>query len=70
MTRIDSGAGSTDELGAHVSTAGVVARAPARGREIEAGVIQVFTKQPSRWAEPPRRRRPPAGQGDRRRSIF
>ena len=41
-----------DELGAHVSTAGGLERAPARGAERGAAVIQVFTKQPSRWAEP------------------
>ncbi len=42
----------TDELGAHVSAAGGVERAPARAREIDAVVLQLFTKQPSRWAEP------------------
>jgi deoxyribonuclease-4 len=42
----------TDELGAHVSTAGGVANAPARAREIDAVVLQLFTKQPSRWADP------------------
>ncbi|MEM7417690.1 MAG: deoxyribonuclease IV [Gemmatimonadota bacterium] len=41
-----------DELGAHVSAAGGVERAPARAREIDAVVLQLFTKQPSRWAEP------------------
>lgn len=41
-----------DELGAHVSTAGGVPRAPARAAEIGAVVLQLFTKQPSRWAEP------------------
>ena len=41
-----------DELGAHVSAAGGVERAPARAAEIDAGVLQLFTKQPSRWAEP------------------
>jgi deoxyribonuclease-4 len=41
-----------DELGAHVSAAGGVQRAPARAEEIESTVIQMFTKQPSRWAEP------------------
>jgi deoxyribonuclease IV len=39
-------------LGAHVSTAGGVANAPARGAEIGATAIQLFTKQPNRWAEP------------------
>ncbi|UCC71053.1 MAG: deoxyribonuclease IV [Gemmatimonadota bacterium] len=38
-------------LGAHVSTAGGVERAPARGAEIGADVIQIFTKQVNRWAE-------------------
>ncbi len=41
-----------DELGAHVSTAGGVQNAPARAAEIGAVVLQLFTKQPSRWAEP------------------
>lgn len=38
-------------LGAHVSTAGGCRNAPARGAEIGATAIQVFTKQPNRWAE-------------------
>jgi deoxyribonuclease-4 len=38
-------------LGAHVSTAGGLDRAPARGAEIGARVIQIFTKQVNRWAE-------------------
>lgn len=41
-----------DELGAHVSAQGGVSNAPARAREIESVVLQLFTKQPSRWAEP------------------
>ncbi len=41
-----------DELGAHVSTAGGVQRAPERAAALDAAVMQVFTKQPSRWAEP------------------
>jgi deoxyribonuclease IV len=41
-----------DELGAHVSTAGGVVRAPERAALIESAVLQLFTKQPSRWAEP------------------
>jgi deoxyribonuclease-4 len=41
-----------DELGAHVSTAGGVRSAPARAAELDAVVLQLFTKQPSRWAEP------------------
>ena len=39
-------------LGAHVSTAGGVRNAPIRAGEIGANAIQVFTKQPNRWAEP------------------
>ncbi|HEX2093737.1 MAG TPA: deoxyribonuclease IV [Longimicrobiaceae bacterium] len=39
-------------LGAHVSTAGGVRNAPGRGAEIGATAIQIFTKQPNRWAEP------------------
>lgn len=42
-----------DELGAHVSASGGVRFAPGRAREIDAHVLQLFTKQPSRWAEPP-----------------
>ena len=41
-----------DEFGAHVSTAGGVDKAPARAREIESACLQLFTKQPNRWAEP------------------
>jgi deoxyribonuclease-4 len=41
-----------DELGAHVSSAGGVPEAPARARALDAGVLQLFTKQPNRWAEP------------------
>lgn len=41
-----------DELGAHVSTAGGLDRAPGRAAEIDAVVMQIFTKQPNRWAEP------------------
>lgn len=41
-----------DELGAHVSSAGGVQHAPERARAIESVVLQLFTKQPSRWAEP------------------
>jgi deoxyribonuclease-4 len=40
-----------DELGAHVSVAGGVDRAPERAAAIESAVVQVFTKQPNRWAE-------------------
>lgn len=41
-----------DELGAHVSSAGGVALTPGRARELDSVVLQLFTKQPSRWAEP------------------
>lgn len=41
-----------DELGAHVSVAGGIDRAPARAARIGASVFQIFTKQPNRWAEP------------------
>ena len=41
-----------DEFGAHVSTAGGLATAPARAREIESACLQLFTKQPNRWVEP------------------
>ncbi|NNM05956.1 MAG: deoxyribonuclease IV, partial [Gemmatimonadetes bacterium] len=41
-----------DEFGAHVSTAGGLPTGPARAREIEATCLQLFTKQPNRWAEP------------------
>jgi deoxyribonuclease-4 len=39
-------------LGAHVSTAGGVSKAPARGIKIGATAIQVFTNTPSQWREP------------------
>ena len=42
----------TDLVGAHVSSQGGVARAPARGVEVGASAIQVFTKTPSQWREP------------------
>ena len=41
-----------DELGAHVSAAGGVQNAPGRAAEIGAANLQLFTKQPNRWAEP------------------
>lgn len=44
--------GPPDELGAHVSVAGGVETAPERAAEIDAVVLQLFTKQPNRWAEP------------------
>jgi deoxyribonuclease-4 len=40
-----------DELGAHVSTAGGVEQAPARAAALRSRVLQLFTKQPGRWAE-------------------
>jgi deoxyribonuclease-4 len=40
-----------DLLGAHVSTAGGIARAPERGVAIGATAIQVFTKTPNQWRE-------------------
>lgn len=41
-----------DELGAHVSAAGGTPNSPARAARLDAGVLQLFTKQPNRWAEP------------------
>lgn len=41
----------TDELGAHVSAAGGPQNAPARAADIQSVVLQLFTKQPNRWAE-------------------
>src|SRR5437899_6613275 len=41
-----------DLVGAHVSSQGGVARAPARGVEVGASAIQLFTKTPSQWREP------------------
>ena len=41
-----------DELGAHVSTQGGIPLAPGRATAIGASCLQLFTKQPSRWAEP------------------
>jgi len=41
-----------DDLGAHVSTAGGVKNAPGRARDIHSVNLQLFTKQPNRWAEP------------------
>lgn len=38
-------------LGAHVSTAGGCRNVPARAADIGATAIQIFTKQPNRWAE-------------------
>lgn len=41
-----------ERLGAHVSTQGGVHTAPARGVDIGATAIQVFTKTPNQWREP------------------
>lgn len=41
-----------EHLGAHVSAAGGVDNAPGRAAEIGCVCLQLFTKQPSRWAEP------------------
>lgn len=41
-----------DELGAHVSVAGGVDKAPGRAADIGCACLQLFTKQPTRWAEP------------------
>lgn len=41
-----------DLVGAHVSTAGGVSRAPARARAIGATVMQIFSKGPNQWREP------------------
>jgi deoxyribonuclease IV len=38
-------------LGAHVSTAGGCRNAPGRAAAIGASAVQLFTKQPNRWAE-------------------
>ena len=40
-------------IGAHVSIAGGVSKAPARGAAEGCTVIQVFTKAPGRWEAPP-----------------
>jgi deoxyribonuclease IV len=39
-------------LGAHVSSQGGVAAAPARGGRLRANAIQLFTKTPNQWREP------------------
>jgi deoxyribonuclease IV len=41
-----------ERLGAHVSVQGGMQTAPARGVEIGATAIQVFTKTPNQWREP------------------
>lgn len=40
-----------DELGAHVSAAGGCPNAPGRAADLDSVVLQLFTKQPNRWAE-------------------
>lgn len=52
MTGEGEGEADLPPLGAHVSVAGGLAKAVERGRAIEATALQVFTKQPQRWAEP------------------
>jgi deoxyribonuclease-4 len=47
-----TGAEGPERLGAHVSTAGGPATAPARGAAIGATAIQIFTKTPNMWREP------------------
>jgi deoxyribonuclease-4 len=42
-----------DELGAHVSVAGGLALAPARGAALGCGAIQIFVKNQRQWAAPP-----------------
>ena len=44
--------GTHERLGAHVSTQGGVQTAPARGTEIGATAIQLFTKTPNQWRDP------------------
>ncbi|MEX0980154.1 MAG: deoxyribonuclease IV [Gemmatimonadota bacterium] len=50
--RDDAAPIARDELGAHVSSAGGADNAPARANDVHAVNFQLFTKQPSRWAEP------------------
>ena len=42
-----------EQLGAHVSVRGGVHTAPARATDIGASAIQVFTKTPNQWRDPP-----------------
>jgi deoxyribonuclease-4 len=42
----------SDELGAHVSSAGGVQNSPGRAALLDARVLSLFTKMASRWAEP------------------
>ncbi|MSR21997.1 MAG: deoxyribonuclease IV [Gemmatimonadetes bacterium] len=41
-----------DELGTHVSVAGGLENAPERASAVGVSNLQLFTKQPNRWAEP------------------
>lgn len=50
---VSIGKDATERLGAHVSTRGGIANAPARATAIGATAIQVFTKTPNQWREPP-----------------
>ena len=49
----EGGTGKEGLVGAHVSIAGGLALAPARGAAVGATAIQVFTKTPNQWREPP-----------------
>src|SRR5690348_18492984 len=51
--RLEPVKGSLDEVGAHVSVAGGLALAPARGRALGCGAIQIFVKNQRQWAAPP-----------------
>jgi deoxyribonuclease-4 len=51
--RLEAVRGDSDELGAHVSVAGGLALAPARGLELGCGAIQIFLKNQRQWAAPP-----------------
>lgn len=58
-----------DELGAHVSTAGGVSNAPPRARDIRSLNLQLFTKQPNRWAEPTLKPQEVAAFAERRQAL-
>lgn len=45
--------GPAGPLGCHVGIAGGIDLAPARGRELGATAIQIFTRSPRMWAAPP-----------------
>lgn len=40
-------------LGAHMSIAGGIDKAPERGRKVGCDIIQIFTKNSNQWGEPP-----------------